>query len=50
LQCHYARRDIAQRLRPTSAVSQVSDEAASRATTRRQRALIGLHDPRFYDG
>jgi hypothetical protein len=50
LQCHYARRDIAQRLRPTSAGNQVSPEAAGRARTRRERTLIGLHDPLFYDG
>jgi hypothetical protein len=50
LQCHYGRRDIAQRLRTTADCNQVSVEAAARATTERERALIGLHDPYFYDG
>ena len=50
LQVHYARRDIAQRLRPTSVANQLSEEAAARATTNRERTLVGLHPPRFYDG
>jgi hypothetical protein len=50
LQSHYARRDIAQRLRPTSESNQVSPEAARRAKTDRERAVIGLHEPFFYDG
>jgi ectoine hydroxylase-related dioxygenase (phytanoyl-CoA dioxygenase family) len=50
LQCHYGRRDLAQRLRPTADANQVSPEAAARATTKRDRQLIGLHDPFFYDG
>jgi hypothetical protein len=50
LQCHYGRRDLAQRLRPTSDVNQLSAEAIERATTKRERRLIGLHDPFFYDG
>ena len=50
LQCHYGRRDIAQRLRPTAEANQLSDEAIARATTPRQRALVGLHDAYFYDG
>jgi hypothetical protein len=50
LQVHYGRRDIAQRVRTTDAVNHVSAEAAARATTTRQRTLIGLHDPFFYDG
>jgi hypothetical protein len=50
VQCHYGRRDLAQRLRPTSAVNHVSAEALERATTKRDRTLIGLHDPFFYDG
>jgi ectoine hydroxylase-related dioxygenase (phytanoyl-CoA dioxygenase family) len=49
LQAHYARRDIAQRVRPTGEVNQCSTEAVARATTRRERELIGLHDPFFYD-
>lgn len=50
VQCHYGRRDLAQRLRPTSAAHQLSDDAIGRAATPRERTLIGLHDPFFYDG
>ena len=50
LQCHYGRRDLAQRIRPTSAVNHLSPEAAARAETPRQRTLVGLHEPFFYDG
>ena len=50
LQCHYARRDIAQRIYPTDEVSQVGPEAAARAETERERRLIGLHPIFFYDG
>ena len=50
LQCHYGRRDLAQRLRPTAVVNQLSDEAVGRAVTERERALVGLHRPIFYDG
>ena len=49
LQCHYGRRDLAQRLRPTAVAHQLSDEAIERATTSRQQTLIGLHKPFFYD-
>ena len=50
IQCHYGRRDLAQRLRPTSVVHQLSPEAVERATTTRERRLVGLHRPGFYDG
>jgi ectoine hydroxylase-related dioxygenase (phytanoyl-CoA dioxygenase family) len=50
LQCHYGRRDIAQRVRTTAAVNHASDEAIERAATPRERTLIGLHPPGFYDG
>lgn len=50
LQCHYGRRDVAQRLRPTSEANQLSSDAVTRAQTPRARTLIGLHDPFFYDG
>ena len=50
LQVHYARRDIAQRIRTTAQVNHLSPEAVSRAVTPRQRSLVGLHDPYFYDG
>jgi hypothetical protein len=50
LQCHYGRRDIAQRLRTTAEVNQISPAAVQRAATPRERSLIGLYDPYFYDG
>jgi ectoine hydroxylase-related dioxygenase (phytanoyl-CoA dioxygenase family) len=50
LQAHYGRRDIAQRLKTTSAVNQLSPEAVERAATPRQRTLVGLHPAFFYDG
>ena len=50
LQAHYGRRDIAQRLLPTADANMVSEAAMSRATTPRQRSLIGLHPTGFYDG
>ena len=50
LQVHYGRRDIAQRLRTTAAANHLSDEAVARAATDRDRTLIGLHRPLFYDG
>ena len=49
LQAHYARRDIAQRIYMTSEVSHVTADAAARATSERERTLIGLHAPFFYD-
>ncbi len=50
VQCHYGRRDLAQRLRPTRAANHLSDDAAARAKTPRQKTLIGLHRVGFYDG
>lgn len=50
LQINYARRDLAQRIRPTSVVNHTTLEARERATTERARLLIGLHPERFYDG
>ena len=50
VQCHYGRRDLAQRLRPTADVNQLSPDAMERVETRRDRTLIGLHKPFFYDG
>jgi hypothetical protein len=50
LQCRYGRRDIAQRIRTTAEVNQLSDEAIARADTPRARTLAGLHDAYFYDG
>ncbi len=50
LQCHYARRDIAQRIRPSTQVNHLSNEAIDQAKTERERTLVGLHKPGFYDG
>ena len=50
IQCHYGRRDIAQRIRPTSLVNHLSDEALAGARTPRQKTLAGLHPLGFYDG
>lgn len=50
LQIHYGRRDLAQRLRPTASANQLSAEAAERAVSDRERTLVGLHRPLFYDG
>ncbi len=50
LQVHYGRRDIAQRLVTTSESNQLSREAIARATTDRERRVIGLHPAFFYDG
>ena len=49
LQVHYGRRDLAQRIRTTDVVNQLSPEAIDRADTERARTLVGLHDPFFYD-
>jgi len=50
LQAHYARRDIAQRIRTTTDVNHLSPEAIARIQSPRERALLGLHVPFFYDG
>lgn len=50
LQVHYGRRDIAQRLLTTAESNQLSPEAIARAGTSRERKVIGLHMPMFYDG
>ena len=50
VQCHYGRRDLAQRIRPTSVVNHLSEEALARARTRRERTLVGIHPLGFYDG
>jgi ectoine hydroxylase-related dioxygenase (phytanoyl-CoA dioxygenase family) len=49
LQCHYGRRDIAQRIFPTAEISHVMPEAKARALTEREQKLIGLHGMYFYD-
>ncbi len=51
IQCHYGRRDLAQRIRPTATVNHLSDDALTRAkNSKRQQTLIGLHRVGFYDG
>ena len=50
LQTNYGRREIAQRVRPTSVVNHASPEALERARTERERQLIGVHPQVFYDG
>lgn len=50
LQVHYGRRDIAQRLRPTSEVNHLSPDAMARIDGERSANLVGLHRPFFYDG
>ena len=50
LQVHYARRDIAQRIRTTDEVNHLSADAIVWADTPRRRELVGLHAPYFYDG
>jgi hypothetical protein len=50
VQCHYGRRDIAQRIRPTSSVNHLSAEASGRAATPREKTLVGHHPLGFYDG
>ena len=49
VQCHFGRRDLAQRIRPTSLANQLSEEAVARARTPRERTLAGLHPLGFYD-
>ena len=49
VQCHYGRRDIAQRVRSTAEVNHVAPEAAARVGSERERDLLGLHPPSFYD-
>lgn len=50
LQVHYARRDIAQRVRRTSQANHLSPEAIRRIKSDREKSLLGLHPPKFYDG
>ena len=50
LQVHYGRRDIAQRIKPTSAVNHIDEAARGRLDTQRQRRLFGIHPRGFYDG
>lgn len=50
LQTAYARREIAQRVRPTDDVCHARPDAIARAHAARERTLIGLHPQVYYDG
>ena len=50
LQVHYGRRDIAQRIKTTAATNHLTEQTINRAITLREKTLIGLHKPFFYDG
>ena len=50
LQVHYARRDIAQRIKPTTAVNHIDADALARVESERERRLLGIHPRGFYDG
>jgi hypothetical protein len=50
LQAHYGRRDIAQRIKPTQAVHHIDASAKARIRSARERRLLGIHPPGFYDG
>ncbi len=43
-------RDVAQRLQTTAQANQLSPDAIQRAGTDRDKTLVGLHRPLFYDG
>ena len=49
LQVHYARRDIAQRVKTTESVNHVDPAAMERIASDRERRLLGLHSLSFYD-
>lgn len=50
LQVHYARRDLAQRVKTTKERNHVDDQAMSRIQEVREAQLFGLHNQGFYDG
>ena len=50
LQVHYARHDIAQRVKPTAEVNHLDAAAAARLGGERERRLFGLRPSGFYDG
>lgn len=49
LQVIYGRREIAQRVLPGEVLNPANEEARARATTPRQRELLGIHEQGFYD-
>ncbi len=50
LQVHYARRDIAQRIKPTHTVNHLDATILQSDMSQRQKLLFGLHPMGFYDG
>ena len=50
LQTNYARRDIAQRIKPTAQVSHVRPEVVAMAKDQRERTVLGEHPQGLYDG
>ena len=50
LQTNYGRRDIAPRVLSPEHAHHANADAIARAGTERERTLIGLHRPSFYDG
>lgn len=50
LQVHYARRDIAQRVKTTQERNHIDEDALERISSVRERLLFGLHAQGFYDG
>ncbi len=50
LQTNYARRDIAQRIKPTAEVSHVRPDVVAMARTHRDRTVLGEHPQGLYDG
>jgi hypothetical protein len=49
VQTNYARRDIAQRIVPTSDVNHATPASIARALTDRERRLLGLHPQGYFD-
>ena len=49
-QFHYGRRDMVQRIRTTDQVNHLSEEAKNRIESDRERTVLGLHPPGYYDG
>lgn len=50
LQTNYGRRDIAQRIQPTSEVSHVRPDVLTMARSHRERTVLGAHSQGLYDG
>ena len=50
LQTNYGRRDIAQRILPSTVAPHVSAEALRQCRTERERSVLGIHPQGLYDG